>query len=106
MVTWRARLGDPIIDPELPRHCDLCKFVKPMANTGKSWLEFTIEARPNKVAEDRWPTRKAPGKYRAEITLTADNAMAITKGSTSISRVRGQDDPTELAENGLRVEVR
>jgi hypothetical protein len=62
--------------PDLPQHCDLCFFADPNVSP-PPLITFCTEVQPNEVAPDRWPNRKPPGNYRAEIAVTATDAQTV-----------------------------
>ncbi len=75
-LTWSHAGGSTEagkIDPNLPRHCDLCHVDYPT----RSHLQFNTEVTPNQVAHGVWPTVKPAGTYRMEVGITADNAEPL-----------------------------
>jgi hypothetical protein len=108
-MTWahiREGLVVPVLDPGLPRHCNLCHFYQPAEGaTGPPLIQFDTEVVPFEVGENRWPTKKPPGDYRAEIAVTADNAEPIRR--VLEIRFTGEwfIDAETIAERSLRVTV-
>ncbi len=102
----RGTIGTPVLEPKLPQHCDFCYFQRPIPiGDGKAWMDFATEVQPNQVGPDRWPTKKPPGKYRAEIVITADNAKPKSKILAIDFVGEWSDDPVEMAMNLLRVDA-
>jgi hypothetical protein len=96
----------PVIDRHLPRHCGFLRFSKPWNNDlANSWIQFDTEVQPLQIGLGRWPTRKKPGTYKAEIAMTADNCKMAR--SVLLIEFAGTwlDDPAGLAEQGLKVTV-
>jgi|HubBroStandDraft_6_1064221.scaffolds.fasta_scaffold00015_115 hypothetical protein len=102
-----AGLAVPVIDPHLPRHCNLCMFPKSSVpgEPAGPMIQFLTEVRPFKVGPDRWPTFKPPGSYRVEIAVTADNAKPIRKCVDIRFTGEWFDDSVGLAEKALRIAV-
>lgn len=106
-LTWAHAvigLAVPVIDPHLPRHCNFCHFSQ-APDTENALMSFNTEVEPLEVGERRWPTKKSPGKYRAEIAVTAENAKPTYRTLEIEFTGTWSDDPVVIAESGLKVEV-
>jgi hypothetical protein len=108
-LTWahiREGLVVPVIEPHLPRHCNLCHFYQlPIGATTLPLLQFDTEVVPFEVGENRWPTQKPPGSYRAEIAVTADNAESIHRILEIAFTGEWFINAETIAERSLRVTV-
>jgi hypothetical protein len=89
--------------PELPQHCDLCHVVH--EDPDRSLMDLDTQVTPNQVGPDRYPTRKPPGRYRAQLALYADNVKPIYKNVEMYFTAEWYDDAEQMAQRGLHVTV-
>ena len=96
------RIELPALVPELPQHCDFCFFT----HTEPPLVQFCTEETPNAVGGGRWPTKKPPGQYRADIAVAAENAKTIYRTLGVVFTGKWSDNVDEMAATNLRVTVR
>jgi hypothetical protein len=97
-VTLAALVAD------LPQHCDLCLFADPTVSP-PALITFCTEVQPNEVAPGRWPNRKPPGKYRAEIAVTASDASTVYRTVDIEFSGEWSESIDEMTSKHFRVEV-
>lgn len=92
----------PALVPDLPQHCDFCRF----EHIEPPLVEFCTEATPNQIDEGRWPTKKPPARYRADIAIAAENAETIYRTLDVEFTGNWSDNVDDMAAADLRVTVR
>lgn len=105
-LTW-ANIGGTVLEglqPGLPQHCDLCRFNQ-SRYPDFPLLEFITEADPHAVGPDRWPTKKRPGRYRATLAVTADNAKTVRRPVELDFTGEWRDDLDQMLTTGVRVNL-
>ena len=92
----------PALVPDLPQHCDFCRF----EHIEPPLVEFCTEATPNQIDEGRWPTKKPPGRYRADIAIAAGNAETVYRTLDVEFTGNWSDNVDDMAATELLVTAR
>jgi hypothetical protein len=105
-LVWshRGTITLPVLLAEVPQHCDFCAFLD-LKRVSPPLVHFCTEVEPNQVADGSWPTKKPPGRYRAEIVVTADDAKPLTKELEIVFTGVWSDDAVQVATHELQVAV-
>lgn len=98
-------INHSVIHPSLFRHCDVCHLIQG-ENGFPVQLELDIEVRPNRIAEDVWPTVKGSGLYRLHLVIVADDIKPLRKAlEIRVPEKWNDDEAAMFSARGFQIRV-